>query len=269
MYQESLKYIREIFQLGSIRYNKKNMQANYVQRLRSTFGKGGPARFISHLDLARTIERALIRSQIPIAYSQGFNPQPRMQFAAALPLGFTSECEILDLWLSKSIDPETSLINLNKKMAPGIEMHTLIEQKLSSPKLQTSTSQARYAATIKTDHTAREIRNAVDKVLSAKEIIRTRRDREYDLRPLIIELEAEETPADGIQLSILMTHLPGFSGRPDEVLKELESDGQVCIGTDCKPITVVGSYMLVHSVDHPYWTQINAAFKTFGADPKG
>ena len=216
--------IREIFQLEPSRYNKRNMQANYVQRLRGTFGKGGPARFISHLDLARTIERALIRAQIPIAYSQGFNPQPKMQFAAALPLGFTSECEILDLWLSENIDPETSLINLNKKMAPGIVMHTLVEKNLSSPKLQTVTSRARYVTTFTTDQPSREIKNAVDKVLSAKEIIRSRREREYDLRPLIIELEAEEIPEDGIQLSILMTHLPGFSGRPDEVLKELGLD---------------------------------------------
>lgn len=216
--------IREIFQLEPSRYNKRNMQANYVQRLRGTFGKGGPARFISHLDLARTIERALIRAQIPIAYSQGFNPQPRMQFAAALPLGFTSECEIVDLWLSESIDPEATLINMNKRMAPGIEIHTLIEQKLSSPKLQTSTSQARYVATINADKPSRKIRYAVDKVLSAKEIIRTRRDREYDLRPLIIELKVEDTQAGEIQFSILMTHLPGFSGRPDEVLMELGLD---------------------------------------------
>jgi radical SAM-linked protein len=200
------------------------MQANYVQRLRGTFGKAGPARFISHLDLVRTIERALIRAQIPLAYSQGFNPQPRMQFAAALPLGFTSDGEIVDLFLSESIDPEATLQNLNKKMAPGIVMHTLIEQKLSSPKLQTITSQACYVATFTTDKTAREMKKAVDKVLSSKELIRTRRDREYDLRPLIIELEVEEIQADDIQLSILMTHLPGISGRPDEVLKELGFD---------------------------------------------
>jgi radical SAM-linked protein len=75
------------------------MKANYVQRLRLVFAKDGPARFIGHLDLARTLERMLNRAQIPLAYTQGYNPRPRMQLATALPLGFTSECEIADIWL--------------------------------------------------------------------------------------------------------------------------------------------------------------------------
>ena len=73
----------------------------------------------------------------------------------------------------------------------------------------------------------------------------------------------------GYNINVENAYVDAWKYTDHEVLKELESDGQVCIGTDCKPITVVGSYMLVHSVDHPYWTQINAAFKTFGADPKG
>jgi radical SAM-linked protein len=147
-----------------------------------------------------------------------------MQFAAALPLGITSECEIVDLFLSESIDPEATFQYLNNKMAPGIVMHTLVEQKLSSPKLQTITSQARYVVSFTADQPAVEMRKAVDKVLSATEINRTRRNKVYDLRPLIIELEIEETQSDVIQLSITMTHLPGLSGRPDEVLKELGLD---------------------------------------------
>ena len=84
------------------------MQANYVQRLRLEFAKTGPTRFIGHLDLAKALERSLNRAQIPLAYTQGYNPRPRMQLAAALPLGFTSECELADVWLLEAVDPEVA-----------------------------------------------------------------------------------------------------------------------------------------------------------------
>ncbi|MFN2224368.1 MAG: TIGR03936 family radical SAM-associated protein, partial [Candidatus Promineifilaceae bacterium] len=65
------------------------MQANYVQRLRLQFAKVGPTRFIGHLDLAKALERSLNRAQNPLAYTQGYNPRPRMEFAAPLPVDLT------------------------------------------------------------------------------------------------------------------------------------------------------------------------------------
>ena len=56
------------------------------QRIRVTFGKGQQLKYISHLDLARTWERVFRRARLPVAYSQGFNPRPRFQLAAALPV---------------------------------------------------------------------------------------------------------------------------------------------------------------------------------------
>ncbi len=62
------------------------MQANYVQRIRLVYSKLGNTRYIGHLDLARTLQRAINRARIPIAYTQGYNKRPRMQLADALPL---------------------------------------------------------------------------------------------------------------------------------------------------------------------------------------
>ena len=76
-----------------------------VQRMRMTFTKEGTARYISHLDLARAVERALNRAGLPIAYTQGFNRRPRLSLAAALPLGYTSQAEIADVWLTEPVDP--------------------------------------------------------------------------------------------------------------------------------------------------------------------
>ena len=93
------------------------MEANYVQRLRMTFSKGGAARYTSHLDLARALERALNRAQIPVAYTQGFNRRPRMQMATALPLGYTSEYELADILLLEAMEPEAARVQLMARMA--------------------------------------------------------------------------------------------------------------------------------------------------------
>jgi radical SAM-linked protein len=103
------------------------MQPTYVQRLRLTFSKVGPTRFIGHLDLARTLERVLNRANIPVTYTQGFNRRPRMQMAAALPLGFTSECEMVDILLDEQMEPTAVQQQLLAKMAPGIILHKVEE----------------------------------------------------------------------------------------------------------------------------------------------
>jgi hypothetical protein len=75
-----------------------------VERLLFRFTKGEPVRFVGHLDLMRVVERAMRRSGFPIAYSQGFNPRPRMAFASALTLGATSDWELCQLDLAEDVD---------------------------------------------------------------------------------------------------------------------------------------------------------------------
>ena len=82
------------------------MKALTLQRLRIQFSKSGPARFIGNLDLMRLWERAARRAGLALAYSVGFHPQPRMQLAAPLPLGYVGDAELLDLWLANPTDPE-------------------------------------------------------------------------------------------------------------------------------------------------------------------
>jgi radical SAM-linked protein len=76
-------------------------------RVRIHFHKTEAMRFTGHLDLHKAWERALrragSRSALRLAYSQGFHPQPRIHLACALPLGFTSECEVVDVWLENEI----------------------------------------------------------------------------------------------------------------------------------------------------------------------
>ena len=205
------------------------MQANYVQRMRLTFSKIGPTRYIGHLDLARTMERALNRARIPVAYTQGFNRRPRMQFAAALPLGFTSEGELADIWLTSAMEPEQLKEQLMARMAPGIIIHQVDDTPLSAPNMQTITSSADYQVTIGSMSGPGQLAQQVSDFLAQTTVMRERRGKAYDLRPLVQRLLVQrlslnDTTDDALALAMTLSLQPGNYGRPDEVLSTLGLD---------------------------------------------
>ena len=203
----------------------------YVQRLRVTFSKTGPTRFISHLDIARTWERALNRAKIPVTYSQGFNRRPKMQFATATPLGMTSECELMDVWLDEALDTAVAHEMMMQRMAPGIEVLAVQEVPLQGDTLQTLTRETVYEAIIPAETMSAEVlRERVAALLAADTLLRERtvkrKVKSYDLRPLILDLQLVETDTAVEDLRLIM-HLmlePGRTGRPDEVLLALGAD---------------------------------------------
>jgi radical SAM-linked protein len=200
------------------------MNANYVQRLRLTFRKTGATRYIGHLDLARTLERSLNRAQIPIAYTQGFNQRPRMALAAALPLGYLSECEMADIFLLERMEPEAARQQMMSKMAPGIEIWRVEEVEMNSPALQTLTAVTTYTVLLLDPTDSAALQQRVDNLFATETIIRKRRDKEYDLRPLIESIRLAQTESDGVQLDMCLAMQPGKTGRPDEVLLALDLD---------------------------------------------
>jgi radical SAM-linked protein len=206
------------------------MQANYVQRLRLTYSKLGPTRFIGHLDLALTLERSLNRARIPVAYTQGFNKRPRMQMASALPLGYTSEGELADIWLMERMVPEAARAQMMSRMAPGLEIHQVTEVDLQVPALQTITLASHYKATPLDPVNADELQARIDTLLAKEHHMRQRlrgkKKKPYDLRPLIHEL-ALAREDDGNDLNHIFMKLalePSKTGRPDEVLDSLGLD---------------------------------------------
>jgi radical SAM-linked protein len=200
------------------------MQANYVQRLRFVFSKTGPTRYIGHLDVARALERALNRAKIPIAYTQGYNKRPRMQFVGPLPLGFTSECEIADIWLMEAMEPEAAQRQMMTRMAPGIEIFEVQEIPLSAPATQTLTAEARYEALILDPVDKADLQTRIDTFLAAESIERKRRGKAYDLRPLVLDLVLKETEDGALRIEMRLYLLPGKTGRPDEVVAALGLD---------------------------------------------
>jgi radical SAM-linked protein len=197
------------------------MQANYVQRLRLQFSKVGPARYIGHLDLARTLERALNRAGIPLAYTQGFNKRPRMQLGPPLPLGFTSDGEMVDIWLEEAMDAGIARERISARMAPGIIIHDVLDVPLGDPSLQAQTETASYEVTLLDDISPEDLALRVATLLAKADLKRERRGKPYDLRPQILTLAISEDEEDRPRLDMTLTLLPGQTGRPDEVLLAL------------------------------------------------
>ncbi|MBI5054415.1 MAG: DUF2344 domain-containing protein [Chloroflexi bacterium] len=189
-------------------------------RLRLTFTKTDSLKYIGHLDLHRTLERTLRRAGLPLAYSQGFNPQPKMNLAEALPLGITSECEVMDVWLETHIDLEQAKKDLDRATPPGMQILSLNEVDERLPPLQTQVVAAEYRVTVSGGVTV-DLASRARELLSQDSIMRERRGKHYDLRPLIESLSVEENI-----LVMKLSARDGATGRSDEVLKALGVEGE-------------------------------------------
>ena len=97
-------------------------QAPPVQRLRIRYAKRGRLRFTSHRDFSRAFERAVFRARVPMAYSSGFNPHPRISYAGAAPTGAASEAEYLEVGLAQVTDPDDVRRALAEAMPDGLDV---------------------------------------------------------------------------------------------------------------------------------------------------
>jgi radical SAM-linked protein len=106
-------------------------QEPVVQRIRLRYAKRGPLRFTSHRDFARAFERALLRANVPIAYSQGFTPHPKVSYASAAPTGVASEAEYLEIGLRAVVEPAQLRLALDAALSPGLDVLEAIESPLA------------------------------------------------------------------------------------------------------------------------------------------
>ena len=169
------------------------------QRLAIRFGKSGPLKYTSSLDLAKIWERVLRRADIPLQYSHGFNTRPRMALASALPLGITSECELLDVSLRAPTAPGTLAGRLAAVSPEGLHVYAIHEMPLGAPALQPLVRSAEYQIRFSDGAAPDELRARVTALLDAEALVQHSehkgRARSADLRPLIYELTVDERGA--------------------------------------------------------------------------
>lgn len=186
-------------------------------RLRITFAKTEAMRFTSHLDLHRAWERTFRRARLPLTYTQGYSPHPRLNLASALPLGFTGEAEILDAWLEINMPVDLVKDKLIFASPPGIKVHEVQEIEHNLPSLQSQLEAQDYLITL-LFHTT-ELEERIQSLWMSDTILRERRSKIYDLRPLILEISRLSDDSSGHQrVHTRLAAREGATGRPEEVL---------------------------------------------------
>ena len=186
-------------------------------RIRITFKKQAALRYTGHLDLHKLWERAARRAELPLAYSQGFHPQPKMNMAAALPLGFSSRCEVIDMRLEHDIPLDDLPTRLNQTLPTGLQVLQVQQVDERGPALQTQVAAAEYEVSLTEPMDNSELKERIDSVIKSKAISRERRGKMYDLRPLIEEVRLLSND----KIFMRLKAREGATGRPEEVLDVL------------------------------------------------
>jgi radical SAM-linked protein len=194
-----------------------------LNRYRITFTRDRTVRFVGHLDLVKTWERILRRADLPVTYSQGFHPLPKITFASALPVGCTSQAELMDVVLDRPVESAELLQRLASALPAGMAVTSMGEVPLNSPALQAELRWAEYAVEVEVEAEAEaEVGNRVQTFMAAASVMRERRGKSYDLRPLVLMLSVEAVESDRVKLAMrLMADANAGTGRPDEVLAAL------------------------------------------------
>jgi radical SAM-linked protein len=215
------------------------MSAQGSFRYRIRFAKSAPLRFIGHLDLHRTWERTLRRAGAPLAYTEGYNPRPRLNLGLALPLGCTSEGDLLDVLLESQWGPDALCVALQRAAPPGLIVEAVSPLDPGAPNLQREISACEYRVALPTGVDVAALEKMIQRLLAAETLPRERRGKGYDLRPLVESLALEpdqaegerggpgERPGGGIGRASVIMRLAareGATGRPEEVLLELGVD---------------------------------------------
>lgn len=194
-----------------------------MMRLRIRFSKTSHMRFTGHLDLHRTWERTFRRAGLPLAYSQGYNPRPKINLASALPLGFTSDSEVVDVWFEEELPPAEVAERLKKAAPPGLKINQVKEVDLRAATLQVALAAAEFIVTFLDP--VDDLAGRVERLQTADSLPRERRSKPYDLRELIEKMEILPTDEEGRQrLYLRLTAQEGATGRPEEVADEMGID---------------------------------------------
>jgi radical SAM-linked protein len=196
-----------------------------MQRLRIRFCRGEEIKFISHLDTMRLWQRALHRAGIPLAYSEGFSPHPRISLAAPLQVGVTSQAELMDIFCTRWVSPHFFTDAVNQQLPSGIKILQVYAVAPTMPSLQSQVSHTEYEVQIETEREKADIESAIASLLATKKLPwhheRDTGRRSYDLRALIDNLQLTQWHKGHCTIGMRLRCDNGGSGRPEQVAAAL------------------------------------------------
>lgn len=186
--------------------------------LRFKFKKKGSLQYISHLDLVRTMHKVIVRAKLPLWYTEGFNPKPKMIFAAPLSIGTESECEFMDIRMNEYIDPADAMARLNANMTDEMQ---IFEAYYPDSKF-TDLKWMSYRITVSSPCDIDNMVAECNRVLSADsiEVEKKNSDKTVDIRPLIKSAEAS-VAGDNILILATLSADPSAFLNPEYVIKAL------------------------------------------------
>ena len=195
--------------------------------IRLKFVKGPETKYISHLDLVRTFQRALRRAHVPMVYSQGFNPHPEMSFASALGIGVTSLGEYLDIGVNENISTEEIISRLNNTMPAGLQIEKAVILKEKAKSAMALVSHARYTIHLCFDNSI-DIDSSLASFLEQDSIPAMKEQPkknfqliEIDIRPMIKELKLLSQEGSKVVLDCLLYCGSKANLKPELLLQAL------------------------------------------------
>lgn len=200
-----------------------------MYRYRINYTKEGPARYISHLDLVRTMERSLRRCGLPVAFSGGFNPHPRFSFALPLPVGVAGLNEYMDLDLITEVDPAEVGRLLGGALPRGIEVRGVRQAPEDSRPLMAMVKRASYRVTgrLRESLSGADLSRMIKEFLDRESIIIERQGkkgtgpRPVDIRPGILRLSGDLREHGELVLEMELQAGSVGNVRPEEALRAL------------------------------------------------
>ena len=200
--------------------------------LRVKFKKVGKLQYISHLDLVRTMHKIVVRARLPLWYTEGFNPKPKMAFAAPLSIGTESMCEYMDVRLTERMEESDAVACLNRNLTSEMQV---LEAYYPTAKL-TDLKWMSYTLTLKTDNASESVAKECERFLlgDCVEIQKKTKSGEpatVDIRPLIKSADAT-LDGDIIRISCVLSADQSAFLNPEYLVKALRAKVSVLTNPD-------------------------------------
>ena len=214
--------------------DQPEQQAPPVQRLRVRYAKRGRLRFTSHRDFSRAFERAIVRAGVPMAYSSGFNPHPRISYAGAAPTGAASEAEYVELALAQEVSPDRVGAALDEALPDGLDIVEVLVAGGGSlaDRLEASVWRIRLPG-VGEQAAAEAVARFLDTPVVEVQRMTKKGLRTFNCRDAVVSLVAHADEGNGQECAILDVVLRHGtpSVRPDDVLAGLRATAGVSAQT--------------------------------------
>ena len=196
---------------------KKRMieHPTFTRKIRLQYEKNGEVRFISHLDTIRMFSRALRRAKIPVVYSQGFHPHPKIASGPPLAVGYTSEAEFMDIEILQQI-PKDFKERLNAQVPKGFQIIHAFPIMNKLPSLSSAITLNQYRVTWEGAPATEDLKEEISRFLHSNSCLIKRRDKQVDIRMFVVGIQIIQ---NGFDLTVKLN--PNGTARVDEVFQAI------------------------------------------------